>query len=124
MLVVIGNPRARRLDGGRIEGAGMGHAISIAAASRGADVQVVGRVGEDDAGDRVLLDVARRGIGHVAVLRVAGRATIEAPRRASVLGLEDDSAPADEPVTGPDILEAADIQLELSYLPEYRVIVV
>lgn len=71
------------------------HAIAASAAARGATVEIVGVVGSDGPGDRVLLELAERGIGHAAVLR--------------------------SPATG---LEPADLELALRYLPEIGVIVV
>ena len=118
MIVVIGSPRARE-DSGRAVAAGIPAAIGVAAAAAGAEVQVVGRVGEDPAGDGVLLDLARRGVRHVAVLRDAVRATDEVPAMTDDV---DESAPA--VASEVSTLDGPDVQLALSYLPEYRVIVV
>jgi hypothetical protein len=71
------------------------YAIATSAAALGATVEIVGVVGSDGPGDRMLLELAARGIGHAAVLR--------------------------SPATG---LEPADLDLALHYLPEIGVIVV
>ena len=103
-------------------------AIARAATDAGAQVEILGRVGEDPAGDAVLLDLASAGIGHVALLRDAGHPTARAA------GADPADAPFDEPVadvgsgasatpSGPR-LDAADVDLGLRYLPDYRVIVV
>ena len=104
--------------------------VAAGAAAAGGDVQLVGKTGEDPAGETALLDLARRGVGHVAVLRDAGRATPELADPAAA-----DLAPFDEPDTstasadvaarepGP-ALDPADIELALRYLPDYRVLVV
>jgi hypothetical protein len=81
-------------------------AIAGAAVAGGAAVELAGRVGGDEDGDHVVLDLARRGIGHAALLRVGGLSTP---------ALEGGST------TG---LAAADVDLALRYLPAYRVIVV
>ena len=67
----------------------------------------------------MLLDLVRRGVGHVALLRDAVRATPVASTIENAL--DDDRHPSQ-----PDAfsLDAGDIQLALSYLPEYQVIVV
>lgn len=70
-------------------------AIATSAAELGSAVEIVGVVANDGPGDRVLLELAARGIGHAAVLR--------------------------SPATG---LEPADLELALRYLPEIGVIVV
>ena len=120
MIVVIGSPIGRR-DGERIEAAGAAAALARVAAAAGAEVQLVGRVGEDDLGDGVVLALARAGIGHVAVLRDAGRATAEV-LASDEDALDDvtDEAPAPLGLT----LDAADLELALRYLPDYRVVVV
>lgn len=131
MIVVIGSPVAQPTAGGLAAG-GLAAAIAQAVAERGSAVQVVGRVGEDAAGDAVLLDLAAGGVEHVAVLREPSRPT---PSGRPIPG-----APAspDGPVLGEAMLEdddegalqdglsmdAADLELALRYLPDYRVVVI
>ena len=96
MIVVIGSPLYRPGSADRPSGAA-GLAVGIAAAASvaaaGGTVQLVGRVGEDPAGDATLLALSALGIGHVATLRDAGRLTPLEPA---------------QPETDPDLAEAAD----------------
>lgn len=133
-MIVIGSPLHSVVDS-RSRAAGLAVAIARAAKATGADVEIVGRVGEDPAGDAILLDLAAAGIGHVAILRDAGRATGEAESTADPETPFDDpdsdpSEPAPEPpavqsiLTDAPSLDAADIELALRYIPDYRVVVV
>jgi hypothetical protein len=95
--VVVGNPgapasatRSQRVDPAA--------AIARAAAMAGGTVQLVARVADDPVGDRLMLDLADAGVGHVAVLR-------QPPG---------DAAP---------VLEAADLDLALRYLTDVTVLV-
>ncbi|HET7029388.1 MAG TPA: hypothetical protein VFI34_02665 [Candidatus Limnocylindrales bacterium] len=131
MLVVVGSPSAR-LEGGDVRADGIAAGVAQAAVAAGGSVQIVGRVGEDPLGDGVLLDLAAAGVGHVAVLRAAGEAT---PLALPPSGRADDAAPGealagdatfDPPSPMPAAglrLDAADLELALRYLPDYRVIV-
>ena len=49
--------------------------IALAVAGSGARAEVVGRVGDDPAGDRLLIALALAGVGHAAVLRDPARPT-------------------------------------------------
>lgn len=133
MIVVVGSPVVGLTDAG-LRAAGMVAGIARAAVSVGAEVQVVGKVGEDPGGDAVLLDLASGGVGHAAILRDPSRPTPAAPPPPA-----EDAAPFDEPDARPaaDIdgdspatisnglsLDPADIELALRYLPDYRVLVV
>jgi pfkB family carbohydrate kinase len=139
VIVVIGSPVAQPTAAGLAAG-GLATAVAQAAAGLGSAVQVVGRVGEDAAGDAVLLALATAGVDHVAVLREPSRPTPSAPPPAGlpvspdgpVLGeamLEDFEGPGaggnDHADTTPDGLsmDAADLELALRYLPDYRVVV-
>ena len=135
MIVIIGSPIA--VASARVPGAG-GLAAEIArhAAQAGTGVEVVGRVGEDAAGDAVLLSLAEAQVGHVAILRESGRLTPSVPSP------ELDAATPDGPDPGEAVVEvdgpleaepdhetglsmdAADLDLALRYLPDYRVVVV
>jgi hypothetical protein len=127
VIVVVGNPGLIAAESPRAGGLAVG--VAAGAAAAGGDVQLVGKTGDDPAGEAALLDLAGRGVGHVAVLRDPGRGTPELPDPAAA-----DLAPFDEPeastatrlapeALGP-ALEAADIELALRYLPDYRVLVV
>lgn len=133
MIVVIGSPVAQ-LDGRGSGAAGLAPLIARAASVAGGDVQLVGRVGEDEPGDAILLALAADRVGHVAVLREPSRPTpTESPAAypatagpelelGAALTLDDDG-PADASVDGL-ALDAADLDLALRYLPDYRVVIV
>jgi pfkB family carbohydrate kinase len=129
VIVVVGSPHLRFRES-KQEAAGPTVGVAAAAAAAGADVQLVGKIGDDPAGEVVLLDLAGRGIGHVAVLRDPTRATPETADADSADPAEAepfvDPSDIPEPRTtaeGPT-LEPADIELALRYLPDYRVLVV
>ncbi len=127
MIVVVGNPIARAPDaGGGL--AGVPAQTAAAAARAGATVQLVGKAGEDRAGDDLMLALARAGVGHVALLRDPAHATpIVAP-------VDQDDETGDTPPEAPSIipteladrpsLDAADVELALRYLPDYTTVVV
>ncbi len=115
--------------------------MAIAAAQRGARVELVGRTGDDPAGDQLLLALTQAGVGHVAMLRDPARATpiIEAEVEADVepgagsTGGPDPAADDERPAApaagapGSDrvpILEPADVSLGLGYLTAFGVLVV
>ena len=140
MIVVVGSPVALVVNE-RAEMAGLASWIAAAAATAGAAVQLVGRVGEDEAGDRILLDLAAAGVSHVAVLREPGRPTPVVPATrprdrdadpTPIDVLADEEAEfADDPVDGRApagpaglSIDAGDLQLALRYVPDYRVLIV
>ena len=126
MIVVIG---ALRLvgSGADAEAGGLAASIAIAAATAGARVEVIGKLGDDPAGDAVLLDLARRQVGHVAILRDLGRRTAvaEAPEDNAVETVTEPTAAGIAASSAADnpSLDAADANLALRYLPEISVIV-
>jgi hypothetical protein len=144
VIAVVGSPSfvAAASPGDAAEAGGLAASVARAAADAGAEVQLVGRVGDDPPGDSVLLALARGGVGHRAVLRDAGRATPFEPSPALVsdpddmdpIGIllsADDAAgdaagPTDERF-GPRVpglpLDPADIALGLQYVGDFRVLV-
>jgi hypothetical protein len=134
VIVVVGSPLVGTSEA-RLRAAGMAAGIARTAAAAGAEVQVVGKVGEDPAGEAVLLDLAAAMVGHVAILRDPTRPTPAAPPPPA-----EEPAPFDEPEAETESpaaatatsnaptdglsLEPADIELALRYLPDYRVLVV
>lgn len=114
MIVVVGRPSlvAASLPlspgGGEARPGGRGSNIALAAAQRGAEVQLVGTIGDDDAGDAVAVGLGQAGVGHAALLRDPAART---PREEG----------PDEPAS--PRLGARDVQLGLSYLSDFRVLV-
>ena len=121
MIVVIGSLRLRGA-GDDAEAVGLAASIAAAAATDGALVEVIARVGDDPPGDSLLLSLARHHVGHVAVLRDPARSTVVTPATTDIdvagTAVEEDAAS----VEGPR-LEAADANLALRYLPQASVIV-
>jgi ribokinase len=135
VIVVIGSP-AYDVSGdpGEASVAGLAAAVAIAAAAAGAEVQLVGRVGDDPDRDAVLLALSSCGVRHAAMIRDAGRPTRRVTRVAPDegeplvpvadldVGTEDGSAVALE-VSLPT-MDAGDLALALGYLVDPRVVVV
>jgi len=138
VIVVIGSPIHRPGVGGRPPDViGLAAGIATAAAAAGRDVQLVGRVGADPAGDASLIGLAERRVGHVAVLRDAGRATRSAPATSgdddATDGAGSDSGALTAPAPSTDAgegsvvagtLDAGDLDLALRYLVGFAVVVV
>jgi hypothetical protein len=139
VIVVVGQPIFRESEAGA-EVDGLPARIALAASARGRQVELVGKAGEDAAGDAVVHALARGGVGHVALLREAGRPTpraiavdtdaLEAAESegaptafveagAEPRALEATPAAADTDAT----LEAADVDLALRYLTDCSVLV-
>ncbi len=74
MLAVVGSPSfvPGPTPDAAGEAGGLAAGVARAAAAAGVEVQLVGKVGGDPAGDAVLLSLARGGVGHLALLRDAG----------------------------------------------------
>lgn len=110
MIVVLGRPRVYRPQpDGPLQPGGLAVEIAAAVAAAGAPVELVGSIGDDPEGDRVIVELGRAGVGHAALLRDPGARTptfSQAPDR-----------------TLPR-LEAADVELGLRYVPECHVLVV
>ena len=142
MIVVIGSPLHRPGAVGQpSSAAGTAAGIAVAAAAAGRAVQLVGRVGEDAAGEATLLALGRAGVGHVATLRdpshpttvvpgIADRADLdpsasdadaELAREAAGAELDDGQQPALVPGS---TLDREDLELALRYLDGFGVIVV
>jgi len=141
MLAVVGSPSLMRgsVSTAAPEAGGLAAGIARAAAAAGAEVQLVGKVGDDPAGDAVLLALARDGVGHIALLRDAGKATpvaspavdpVDAAPIAALLaeaevddGRTSGRGPGATPPAPGLALEPADISLGLRYVREFRVLV-
>lgn len=125
VIVVVGTPAWRAAEPAGPDGRAC--RVALAAAERGAAVELIGRAGDDPAGDAMLLALARGHVGHVALLRDPARPTpILAAGTDDELSVTSDADAVATPrpaIHGP-ILEAADVALGLRYLPAYDVIVV
>jgi hypothetical protein len=143
MIVVIGLPAFMAETNG--EGIASGLAVDVARAvvSRRREAQLVGKIGDDGAGDAVVVSLGRMGIGHSALLRDPALATpvlarVEAPAPAYLdpSGLtsgepsegngdstETDRVLPEDPSARPG-LDPADISLALSYVAGAKVVVV
>jgi ribokinase len=98
----------------------------LAAARRGAEVEIVGRVGDDPAGDALLIALAHAGVGHAAVLRdpVAPTSIVVPPPDPDPAGpLAETPDAAGLVIRGGPRLERADVALGLSYLTAFGVVV-
>src|SRR5204863_1724542 len=129
VIVAVGSPVARDADG-RLAPSGLAAEVALAAAAAGATVQLVGKVGDDDAGDAILMALAAAGVRHAATLRDPSNATPAwTPPTADAGAAEGplaDEETDEEPGPGlpPGLaLEAADVDLALRYLADFRVIV-
>jgi hypothetical protein len=132
VIVVIGQPVLGRVDSEPVA-TGSAARIALAAASRGASVQLVGKVGEDVHGEALVLALAQGHVGHVAVLRDPAHPT---PHEFAGDGDTPDGVPPDGVAPDPaeravdlaparprPALDAADVELALRYLTEFRVVV-
>ena len=129
MIVVVGHPLAMAGPDGR-RPAGAAALAALAAARAGAQVQLVGKVGDDDVGDEVVLALAAAGVGHVALLRDASCSTPLLAERAlaedvavEAAGEPGPSAPEPTSADRRPTLEAADVELGLRYLTDFRAVV-
>jgi sugar/nucleoside kinase (ribokinase family) len=124
VIVVIGSPIVQVDPGtGAVAVRGLAGRIALAAAAADRRVQLVGKVGDDDAGDALLLALAAGGVNHAAILRDAAHATPLVSETA--LAADDDPFPADEPPELPAglPLDAEDVQLALRYLTDFQIVV-
>jgi hypothetical protein len=128
MIVVVGLPAyADSPDGEKCAG-GLVVEVAAAARGRGAEVELVGKIGNDGTGDAVVVALGRLGIGHAALLRDPARPTPVLTVDVSEDGAEID---AEGPTTrllpedadARPMLEAADLALALSFLPGAGVVV-
>jgi sugar/nucleoside kinase (ribokinase family) len=130
MIVVVGSLAWRAAEpSGPV---GRACAIALAAVARGASAEVIGRAGDDAAGDALVLALSRAGVGHAAVLRDPSRPT---PILAPAVELDEAASPfADAPAgrgasgdsSAPEAprLEAADVMLAMRYLDPTGVLVI
>lgn len=130
MIVVVGSPAWRTAEPAAPAGRACG--IALAAARAGARVELLGRIGDDAAGDALLIALARAGVGHVSMLRDPARITPvvepededEAPTGAEAATTAEtaDAGAGRGPLPAPR-LEPEDVALGLRYLPGFEVLV-
>ena len=132
MIVVVGRPALREAE--PAGPAGLACGIALAASAAGSSVELVGRVGDDAAGDTLLLGLTTAGVGHVAILRDPARPTPIVPetgdgrRGADDISWADPEPAGDDPRDAPQgpapAIEPADVLLALEYLSDFAVLVV
>jgi hypothetical protein len=106
VIIVMGRPSIEDGPIGPLP-AGMGAIVAMAIAAAGGRVELVGTLGDDASGDAVAIALSRAGVGHAALLRIPGTTT---PRGGTT--------------DAPTRLDAADVELGLRYLTDYRVLIV
>ncbi|MGD0247600.1 MAG: hypothetical protein ABSB75_00960 [Candidatus Limnocylindrales bacterium] len=129
MIVVVGLPAyADSPDASRCAG-GLAVEVASAARSRGGAVELVGKVGDDGAGDAVVVALGRLGIGHAALLRdpVLPTPVLATPDPEDA-AVELDAAGPETRLLPEDAaarpgLDPADVDLALRFLPAAGVIV-
>jgi hypothetical protein len=87
---------------------GLAASVALEVARRGSRVELVGSIGDDPAGDEIVVELGHAGIGHAALLRDPGGATPVAGSTAAQLPR----------------LDAADVELGLRYVADSRVLIV
>jgi sugar/nucleoside kinase (ribokinase family) len=111
MIVVLGRPRVYRPEpDGPLAPGGLAVETALAAARGGAGVELVGSIGDDPEGDRIVVELGRAGVGHAALLR-------DPATRTPLVGQPRDARSLPR-------LDAADVELGLRYLSECRVLVI
>ena len=70
MIVVLGRPHVYRPEpDGELAPGGLAVELAVAAARSGADVEMVGSIGDDPEGDRIVVELGRVGVGHSGLRR-------------------------------------------------------
>ncbi|HEY7826719.1 MAG TPA: hypothetical protein VIB99_00710, partial [Candidatus Limnocylindrales bacterium] len=130
MIIVIGSPSVALGDPGQPSHAA-GRSVDVArgAIDGGARVELVGKIGDDPAGDGLMLALADLGIGHAAVLRDHARPTPFVPIAAAgdldeLLGDDDAQVLPAKPDSARPTVDAGDLDLALRYLSDHAVVVV
>jgi hypothetical protein len=135
VIVVVGNPAWRAADPAGPAGRACG--VALEAARRGSRVELVGKCGDDAAGDALLIALTVAGVGHAAMLRDPSRVTPivavsivdddASALDATPVGDGQSAAGLDGVVTDAALrprLDAADVALGLEYLTAFEVLVV
>ena len=110
MIVVLGRPRVYRPEpDGELAPGGLAVELALAIGRAGTEVELVGSIGDDPDGDRVVVELGRAGVGHSALLR-------DPATRTPMVGQPRDARPLPR-------LEAEDVELGMRYLHECKVLV-
>jgi len=133
VIVVIGRTYLHETTAGAVPG-GLAGRVAAAAAAAGSAVELIAKVGLDAAGDSLLIALSAAGVGHATILRDAVHPTarrVDTVDQSSASRLvEDDVDALTEPLawsvhpSDAPSLEAADVELALRYLTDYRVLAV
>ena len=111
MIVVLGRPRVYRPEpDGDLAPGGFAVELALAVARAGSEVELVGAIGDDPEGDKIVVELGRGGVGHSALMRDPATHT-------PLVGQPRDARPLPR-------LEAADVELGMRYMHECRVLVI
>jgi sugar/nucleoside kinase (ribokinase family) len=111
MIIVLGRPRVYRPEpDGELAPGGLAVEVALAAARVEAQVELVGAVGDDPEGDRIVVELGRAGVGHAALMR-------DPAARTPLVGQARDERRLPR-------LDAADVELGLRYQHACRVLVI
>lgn len=111
MIVVLGRPRVYRPEpDGELAPGGLAVETALSAARAGSEVELVGAIGDDPEGDRIVIELGKGGVGHAALMR-------DPATRTPLITQARDERPLPR-------LEAADVELGLRYMHECRVLVI
>jgi len=111
MIVVLGRPRVYRPEpDGNLAPGGLAVEVALAVGGAGTVVELVGSIGDDPEGDRIVVELGRAGVGHSALLR-------DPATRTPLVGQPRDVRPLPR-------LDAADVELGMRYMHECNVLVV
>ena len=110
MIVVLGRPEVQRLEpDGELVPGGLPAEVALAIGRASVEVEMVGSIGDDPEGDRVVVELGRANVGHAALLRDPAAHTPIVGRPSGERALPR--------------LDAADIELGLRYVPQCGVLV-
>lgn len=111
MIVVLGRPRVYRPEpDGDLAPGGFAVELALAVARAGSEVELVGAIGDDPEGDKIVVELGRGSVGHSALMRDPATHT-------PLVGQPRDARPLPR-------LEAADVELGMRYMHECRVLVI
>ena len=111
MIVVLGRPRVYRPEpDGDMAPGGLAVELALAAARLGSEVELVGAIGDDPEGDRIVVELGRGEVGHAALQR-------DPATRTPLITQARDAKPLPR-------MEAEDVEMGMRYMSECRVLVI